>query len=195
MSNKKETILDRAQTLMLEKGFTATSLDEICEKAGVTKGSFFHYFKNKEQLGMELLDRYAQQTGEAVLACVEGCGPDPLDRVLGYIDAAEKMCLDPMQCGCLIGTMTQELHASHPNITTCCGEKLQVLRESLYRDFIAAQELYEIPENVDLGGLADLFISTIQGGFILAKASGDRQVLQRVIDQYRHYVKILFGAH
>ena len=42
--DKKEKILDSAQCLMLDKGYVATSVDAICEKAGVTKGSFFYYF-------------------------------------------------------------------------------------------------------------------------------------------------------
>jgi TetR/AcrR family transcriptional repressor of nem operon len=188
----KETILDCAQTLVLEKGFTATSLDEICAKAGITKGGFFHYFKNKEQLGAEMVDRYAQRAGEAIMSCVSCCGADPLDRVLGYIDATSRMCLDPANKGCLIGTMTQELHESHPLISCCCGEKFLEMRDTLHRDLVAAAAVYEMDQSVDLAGLAEMFISTLQGGFILAKATKDRQAIVRVMSHYRSYVKSLF---
>src|SRR5689334_24216214 len=54
----KEKLLDAAQQLMLSKGFPATTVDEICDTAGFTKGSFFHYFESKEQLGKEVLNRF-----------------------------------------------------------------------------------------------------------------------------------------
>lgn len=181
-----------AQALMLEKGFTATSLDEICCQAGITKGGFFHYFKNKEDLGTKLVDHYAQQTGQAVMEHVCCCGPDPLDRVLGYIDAAAQRCLDPNSKGCLIGTMTQELHQSHPNIICCCGKQLMGLRDAMVKDLQAAQGKYQPDQEIDAQGVADLFITTIQGGFILAKATGDRQSMRRAIQHYRHYVQGLF---
>lgn len=54
----RERLYESAQRLMIEKGYPATSIDEICTAAGVTKGSFFHYFGSKDQLGRELLERY-----------------------------------------------------------------------------------------------------------------------------------------
>ena len=62
-SPTKEKLLEAAQQLMLAKGFPATTVDEICEAAGFTKGSFFHYFESKEHLGKEVLDRFYQKNG------------------------------------------------------------------------------------------------------------------------------------
>ena len=191
---KKDDIMASAQALVLEKGFTATSLDEICCQAGVTKGGFFHYFKNKEDLGMQLVDHYAQATGQAVMSYVDQAGPDPLDRVLSYIDATAQICLSADAKGCLIGTMTQELHESHPKITCCCGVKMMTMRDALARDLQAALDACETKTDMDVQGVADLFITTVQGGFILAKATQDRSILQRVLDQYRSYVKSLFDG-
>ncbi len=56
----KEKLLDTAIGLMLKKGFTATSVDEICQTAGLTKGSFFYYFESKEDLADAALHRFWQ---------------------------------------------------------------------------------------------------------------------------------------
>lgn len=197
MTHRKDAILDSAQAVILEKGFTAATIDEICARAGVTKGSFFHYFKNKEHLGTEVLDRYAQTTGQSLMAFVDRCGPDPRDRLLGYIDAVIQACQDPNTQGCLVGTMTQELHATNPRITCCCGHKFNEMRQVLLRELEGAQAKYGSTEDedVDLPGLADLFLATLQGGLILMKATGDRQAVPRVLQHYRRYVSELFNKN
>ena len=62
----REKLLETAQHLMLAKGYTATSVEEICEAADLTKGSFFHYFASKEDLGKAVLDRYVNTMFQAV---------------------------------------------------------------------------------------------------------------------------------
>ena len=57
-SPTKDKLMGAAQDLMLERGFTATTVDDICDKAGVTKGSFFHYFKSKDDLAKQVLGRF-----------------------------------------------------------------------------------------------------------------------------------------
>jgi TetR/AcrR family transcriptional repressor of nem operon len=192
--NKKDAILESAQDLMLGKGFVATSIDEICEKAGVTKGSFFHYFTNKDQLGKELIDRFAEQNGAALMNLVNQRGADPLDRVLGYIDAAAEMCLDPKNKGCLVGTMTQELHQTHPEINGCCGRKFQAMLQVFRSDLDAAKAKYASDREIDLDGLAEMFVATLQGGIVLVKATKDHQIMMRLFNHYRRYVESLFKA-
>lgn len=54
----RQHILDTAKPIILGKGFTAVGLNELLTEAGVPKGSFYHYFKSKEQFGEALLDSY-----------------------------------------------------------------------------------------------------------------------------------------
>ena len=57
-NSSKGKLLDTAQHLMQSKGFTATTIDEICEKAGISKGGFFYHFKSKEDLAQQTLDHF-----------------------------------------------------------------------------------------------------------------------------------------
>src|SRR5690242_19757778 len=92
----KKKFLDAAQKLMIQKGFAATSLEDICKVAGLTKGSFFHYFKSKEALGKAVLERFCCSSQKMI----EGCGcpndkeQDPLARIYGYIDAVVSLSKD-----------------------------------------------------------------------------------------------------
>lgn len=56
--NTKEKILEAGMELFSQKGYDATSIQEICEKAGVSKGAFFHYFPSKELFFLEILDNW-----------------------------------------------------------------------------------------------------------------------------------------
>src|SRR5438105_4436332 len=90
-SPTREKLLDAAQKLMLAKGFPATTIDEICEAAGFTKGSFFHYFENKEEVGKAVLVRYAARKQQIWQAAPFVKNIDPLRRVYGYLDFAVQM--------------------------------------------------------------------------------------------------------
>ena len=103
----RERILDLAHELVLKQGYAATSLEQILEGAGVTKGAFFHHFKSKEELARALVDRYLageQQVFDATLGRAEKLTSDPLQQVLVGLGLLEEMfaALDAPHPGCLI---------------------------------------------------------------------------------------------
>ena len=177
---------------MLEKGYTATTIDAICRKAEVTKGSFFHYFKNKENLGKMLIERFSCSMGEAFQnsSCCQS--DDPLDRVYGYLDCAIQMLKNPSSKGCLVGTFTQELSKSHPGIRALCAKSFDQSLEMFKKDFAEAKAKYVPKNNFDVAGLVECFMALSQGSIILAKAKRDRSVIERTLSHFRHYLKSLF---
>jgi AcrR family transcriptional regulator len=64
--NTKEKILKAGERLFSNKGYDATSVAEICEEAGVSKGAFFHYFDSKESFFLELLNRWLTELNERI---------------------------------------------------------------------------------------------------------------------------------
>ena len=118
----KDKLLGGALELMLAKGFAATTIDEVCERAGVTKGGFFHYFQSKDQLGKEVLERFCV-SGRNLHEAFCGRETDPLKRVYRYIDGAIAMAQDPaMSRGCLLGLFAQELCDTNPQIRQACAD-------------------------------------------------------------------------
>src|SRR5262249_15832843 len=133
-SRTREKLLDAAQGLMLAKGYTATSVDEVCEAAGLTKGSFFHYFEGKEHLGRLVAERFYASWEEAGRSA-PGCRKkDPLDRVLGYVDFLIAVSRTPVWKGCLLGTFVQEVHETHPRIRSACAACLDDLVDGIRQD-------------------------------------------------------------
>ena len=79
-------LLDVAVRLVREKGYNATTVDELCAAADVTKGAFFHHFKSKEDMAVAAADHWSANTAEIFSQAAYHDRPDPLDRVLAYID-------------------------------------------------------------------------------------------------------------
>ena len=79
-------LLNAAFSLIRAKGYSATSVDDLCRAAGVTKGAFFHHFKSKEELAVAAAQHWSDVTGALFAAAPYHALPDPLDRVLGYLD-------------------------------------------------------------------------------------------------------------
>ena len=192
-SATKQRLLDAAQRLMLAQGFSATTVESICAAAKLTKGSFFHYFDSKEQLGQELLERFCREFQDRLqskLARLE----DPLER----IDAAIEHAIDlsaacANQPGCLLGTFAQELSDTHPKMRNACQCAFTEWAKRLEQDFEEAKQRYAPQAQVDARSLAEHFIAVVEGAKILAKTSGDGRMEQRSLRHLQRYVHMVFG--
>jgi TetR/AcrR family transcriptional repressor of nem operon len=194
VTSSKERLLDKAQELVLSKGFTGTTVDDICRAAGVTKGCFFHHFDSKEELGQVLLERFCE-TGERMHREFFGKDPDPLKRVRHYLDSMEKMVTDPArQKGCLLGAFAQELSDLDPRVRSTCCKGFAEWSEGLGEAIAAAKARHAPKKNFDPQGLADHFVASIEGALILAKARKDMRVVQASIRHFRRYLDALFGG-
>ncbi len=194
----KEKLLDCAQELMLTKGFAATSLDEICKKARVTKGCFFHYFRSKEDLGKSLLERFCCAS---MATMKENCYAknregDPLKRVFAYADFAARMSKNSFSAkGCLIGTFAQELSDTHPKIRSICARGFSEWAKIIKEDLDKAKAKYLPKAALDTKSLAEHFIAVFEGSEILAKAKQDHTIVERNMKHLKQYFKSVFKGH
>ena len=177
---------------MLAKGYVAASVGEICEKAGVTRGTLFHYFKNKEDLGKVLLKRFAERQGEAFGAACDGI-ENPLDRVYAVIDFAIEGARSPEMKGCLVGTFAQEIAETHPDLAEICRCSFARVAEAVGADLEAAKEAEAPDAAFDARALGDYFVSLAQGSMLLVKTGGARELMAANLVHFKSYLKTLYG--
>src|SRR5579863_1357954 len=79
-------LLDAAMSVIRAKGYSATSVDELCQAAGVTKGAFFHHFKSKEELAVAAAGHFSAMADRLFSVAPYRHLSDPVDRLLGYVD-------------------------------------------------------------------------------------------------------------
>jgi len=193
-SPTKEKLLDGAQELMLAKGFAATTIDEVCEQAGVTKGGFFHYFQSKDQLGKEVLERFCV-SGRHMHEAFCGRETDPLKRVYRYIDGAIAIAQDPaMSKGCLLGVFSQELCDTNPQIRQACKRGFEDWAKGFAGELARAKAKHAPRVSFDPRELAEHLIAVMEGSMILGKAKRDMTVVAQNLRHYKAYVKSLFGG-
>jgi len=186
-SIKKEKLLDAAFELMMAKGYVATSVDEICEKAKTTKGSFFHYFKSKEDLAKALLTRkcVAQQKIKEGLF-----GKDPYKRVFGHLDMLIEMIKKPSgNKACIKGMLGQELSDTHPEIRKICVDYFKNVTNDFAQDLADAKK--QFGGNFEPYTIAQHFIALLQGSYILAKVQSNNKVVIENLEHFKKYLQML----
>ncbi len=189
----KEQLLQTAMELMLAKGFTAVTVDEICEKTGVTKGGFFHYFESKEDLGKSALEYYWQLRVQTIKEMPFNNIKDPLKRLHGLLDSFSAAVKNPLvPKSCLIGNFSQELSATYPGIRTLCEQKFSMFADMLKQILDEAKKMYAPRLRLDTRSLAEHFVAIFQGALILSKAKQDTKVIEESIRHFRRYAETLF---
>ena len=138
----KTKLLDAAVHVIRAKGYAATTIDDICHKAGVTKGSFFHHFKSKDELALAAASHWGTMTDGFFAAAPYHKLQDPLQRLFGYVDLRGEILQGELpDYTCLLGTLVQETYATHPDIRAACDKGMSSHIAELTRDVEAAETL------------------------------------------------------
>ncbi|MDQ4624303.1 TetR/AcrR family transcriptional regulator [Janthinobacterium lividum] len=184
-ADMRQHLIDIAKALMAEKGYTAVGLAELVAAAGVPKGSFYYYFKSKEEFGQALLDDYFTTYLQAVDALLAGPG-NARERLLAYFDywretqassAPEGKCLvvklGAEVCdlsvdmgavlqhgtGAILDRLTQCVEAGHLDGSVATATSARVLAESLYQLWLGASLMVKVARS---GGPFDAAMATTQ---------------------------------
>lgn len=189
-------LLDTALRVIRQQGFAATSVDELCREAGVTKGAFFHHFDSKEALGKAAADYWSETTSALFASAPYHQPADPLDRVFAYLDfRAGLIGGEIAEFTCLAGTMVQETYGSSDAIRDACSRSITGHAATLEADIQAAMDERGIGAPYTASSLALLTQTVIQGGFIISKAQGGPEpVLDAIAHLKRYFAFIFEGA-
>jgi TetR/AcrR family transcriptional repressor of nem operon len=190
----RSRLLDAALAAIRAKGYAGTTVDELCARAGVTKGAFFHHFKSKDALGVAAADHWSETTGRLFADAAYHDHADPLDRILGYL-AFRKARLEGgvPEFTCLVGTLVQETYETAPAIRDACDRSISDHAETLEADIEAAMRERGMSPARTARSLALHMQAVLQGAFILAKAKGGAEIAAESIDHLIRYLELLFG--
>jgi len=191
----KNKLLNSALNAIRAKGYSATTVDDICHAAGVTKGSFFHHFRTKDDLALAAAAHWSEMTEGLFAAAPYSSLADPLDRLLGYVDFRVGLLRGELpDYTCYLGTLLQEVYATHPAIRAACERGLMTHIDTLARDVEAAKRLYAPKASWSPQSLGVFIQSVLQGAFIFAKAKQGPEVARESLAHLRRYLELQFAA-
>jgi TetR/AcrR family transcriptional repressor of nem operon len=187
-------MLDAARDVIRAKGYTATTVDDICAAAGVTKGAFFHHFDSKERLGIAAVEQFGAMAAALFAAAPYRANPDARERVLGYVDFRISLLHgDLAHYTCLMGTTVQEVYATHPDLRAACDAGMSEHVAELARDLEAAKQRYAPDASWTPEGVGYFMQAVLQGAFIFAKAKQSPAVAVESLTHLRRYLATILN--
>lgn len=194
----KENILQIAQNLMLQKGFSGTSLDEIISAANITKGGFFYHFESKNDLAKHLMLKYQHDDAiffNSLFDRARELSEDPLQQMLIFLKLlAEAMGnLPDVHPGCLVATFTsanQQLNDEVKAVTADCTLSWR----AMFADQLEMiNQQYSMMIDTTIDELSDMLSTIIEGGIIMSRTLSEQKILAQQILQYRNYLRLIYG--
>lgn len=191
-------ILDTAQELVMSKGFSGTSIDDILKGTGLTKGAFFHHFKGKAELARELVERYALgdlMMFEQFSEDAEALSNDPLQQMIDFLKMFETYICDTSNPapGCMYAVYTYESMQFDASVQDFVADTIRRWTSIYVRKYQEVLDRYDPALDVTARQLAELTVTVIEGGLILQRAWGDTGATCRQSGQLRNYLTLLFG--
>lgn len=191
----RERILRSAQELILSKGFPATTIDEVCELAEVTKGGFYYHFASKDQLALAVVDHYFARMSAALNDGSYHQLGDPKERALAFVDHAIEVVRGPtLKDGCVLGVLTLDLAETHPQVRAQIAQRFSALGSILEQDLAAALASSSTAKRINAGSLARQFLSVLEGSIVLSKAHGKPELMAEALTVYRFGLETILSA-
>jgi TetR/AcrR family transcriptional repressor of nem operon len=186
----REAILEVATRLIQIKGYKATSLDDVLRESGVGKGSFYYYFKSKEELGHAILDSLI---GSFIQRTVEPCFADeagrPLDQIRCFLDRvvqAQREC----NCvgGCPLGNLASELSDVHEGFRARLVEVFSAWRHRLTLALRRGRDHGAVSADCRPEEVAQFLVASLEGAILITKVTKDIAVMEQCVAELKRYL-------
>ncbi|PKA84017.1 TetR family transcriptional regulator [Ulvibacter sp. MAR_2010_11] len=192
----RDKILLESKALIFKHGFSGTSIDQILEKTGITKGAFFYHFKTKNALAMALIEEFAKEDTARLndaLERTESFKGNSLNRLLEYIQVfidAETGQNEPP--GCLYASYLYEPQQFEPEVLDRILESIVLWRTTIAKLIQEVLKDYKTKTDIDVQSLADHVTVVFEGAFVVARAMNDPDITVRHLHHLKNYLELLF---
>jgi TetR/AcrR family transcriptional repressor of nem operon len=196
-NSSRERILATAELIILQKGYVGTSLEEILNKAAITKGGFFYHFSGKGELARALVERYLEEDRKmfgSLQERADSAGDDPLQRLLTFLTLLADGVIGKTEVhpGCLAASFTYEIQQFDAVVRDSIAAGILEWRAMIARRLEAILQTRTPRLPVDLEALADMFTALLEGGIILARIFDSNEPLYKQVLAYRDHLRLLF---
>ena len=186
LANTRERIIETGAAIIHRKGFNYTGIQEILNAAKVPKGSFYNYFKSKEDFGLQIIDYFLAHFTRIAQKTLEDASVSPLNRLYGFLTAFMEH-FESQNCagGCPIGNLSQEMGDLSPAFRQKLKDAIDIMAEAYARVLVEAQEARKISKNLDVKQASYFIVAGWHGAIIQMK-------LQKSVAPLQNHRKFVF---
>jgi len=185
-ANTRDRIIETGAGIIHRKGFNHTGIQEILNAASVPKGSFYNYFKSKEDFGLQLIDYFSEQFNRIAKKTLQDTSVSPLNRLYGFLTAfIEHFESQNYAGGCPIGNLAQEMGDLSPAFRQKLKEAIDMMAEAYTSVLAEAQEARKISKNLEVKEAAYFIVAGWHGAIIQMK-------LEKSIAPLKNHRKFVF---
>jgi TetR/AcrR family transcriptional repressor of nem operon len=167
----KMRILEEGARIIHENGYNHTGIQEILDAAGVPKGSFYFYFKSKEDFGLQLVDFYVNFGVTQLESQLNNKETDPLARLRSFfLMAQDRSKQRGFKGGCPIGNLTQEMADQKDSFRVKLDHAFSRMSSAIAEYLKQAQEMEQLNPSIDVAQMAEFILNSWEGALLRVKA-------------------------
>ena len=186
----RERLLEAGRYLLWEKGYAATGIAEILDRAQARSGSFYHFFASKEALLLAVLDDYLHGLEPVVIRPAYERAHTPIDRIFAILEGyREKLIATDCRYGCPIGRLALEIEPDNIPAHAKIAENFAAWTGQVGRLLNEAKPLFQ--PDIDLDGLATFVLTTMEGGVMQSRSARKIEPMDQSVSQLRNYFRLL----
>ncbi|MFZ4743510.1 MAG: TetR family transcriptional regulator [Betaproteobacteria bacterium] len=184
-SSKRQDLVRYGTELLTEQGYQATGIDQVLKKVGVPKGSFYHFFKSKDEFGSAVIENYVDFYAKKMDKIFNTPSTEPLQRLKNFVEKAKyDMVRFEFRRGCLIGNMGQELASINDGFRVQLEEVLVSWEIKVTACLQEAIDRLDISGQTDAAALSRFFWIGWEGAILRSKLTKSVQPIDHFADLF-----------
>jgi len=189
----RDRLLEAARYLFWEKGYTATGMAEILQRAQANSGSFYHFFASKEALLLAVLEAYLEGLDPVVIQPAFARKSDPIERVFAILEGyRERLLSTECRYGCPLGRLALEIEAENLPAHRLIARNFSAWTAAVRGCLEAARA--RLPRGTDLDALSTMVLTTMEGGVLQSRSHRRIEPFDQSVAQLRNYFACLLAG-
>ena len=172
--------------IMHRQGYNGTGIQQVLDACNVPKGSFYHYFRSKEDFALAVVEHHAALLADRIGQIFADRSLPPLERVRLFFNRGLERLSDPASlfssCGCPLGNLVQEMAPANAAFRESLDKALGQMEQALAATLREAQAAGEMAARLDPDEAARFVLASWQGALLRMKAGGGPQSVARARD-------------
>ena len=178
----RRRLLDAGLALLLERGYSGLGVQDVLDRTGIPKGSFYHHFESKQDMALQAVELYTVIGHQLLDSCLAENGRPALRRIRDFFEQLGQFYGEQGYLGCLLGALGQELSGTSElfrrRIEECVGSISARIAECLAQ----ARAAGELPAHADPRRLADILVNAWEGAALRSRLLRSPEPLHQVLD-------------